>query len=235
MKHDILTKSAIAAALMFGAASACVPAAYAAGQAGTSGSTATSTSGTASGSTAASGSATAKSVPAADKQFAMKAAQGGMAEVELGKLAQSNAQNEKVKAFGSRMVNDHSSANDKLKQIASKEGIQLPAKMDASAEKMLDKLRKLSGAQFDQAYMTHMVADHQKDIKEFEQESKQGRDSDLKQFATDTLPTLREHLTQAQEAKSAAMSDANASKPPKQASSSVPMGKAPTMAGSATK
>ena len=225
MKHDILKKSAIAAALMFGAASAWVPAAQAAEKTSTSGSSATSTATTPAGSTAAStttpsgsaatnssgASSAGKTVAAADKQFVTKAAQGGMAEVELGKLAQSKAQNEQVKAFGERMVKDHGAANDKLKQVASDNGIQLPTTMGAEHQKMLDKMKSMSGAQFDAEYMSHMVADHQKDIKEFEQESQSGHGA-VKQFASDTLPTLREHLSQAQSAKSAASGKAG-SKP----------------------
>src|SRR4051812_32610519 len=177
-------KSAIAAAIIFGAAgTAVVPTAFAADQAKPSASTA---------STAASSTA---SVPAANQKFAMKAAQGGIAEVELGKLAQEKAQSQEVKSFAARMVKDHSSANDKLKQIASKDGIQLPTEMDKSDQKLHDKLSKLSGAKFDEEYMSHMVSDHKKDVKEFQHEAQSARSDDIKQFASDTLPTLREHLT----------------------------------------
>ena len=202
----------IGAALMVGAvATAWMPAAVAAGT-GQPGGTSVSTSPT--------GAATpAAKLSAADRQFAMKAAQGGMAEVELGKLAQSKAQSDQVKSFASRIVDDHTSANDKLKQVAGAEGLQLPTEMDKASQKMHDKLSKLSGAQFDQAYMTHMVADHQKDIKEFQKESTSGKDSALKKFAADTLPTLREHLTLAQQAKSAAMSEARSGKSARSASS----------------
>lgn len=167
----------------------------------------------------------------------MKAAEGGIAEVELGKLAQEKAQNEQVKSFASRMVKDHGSANDKLKQIASKDGIQLPTEMDKSSQKMHDKLSKLSGAQFDQEYMKHMVSDHEKDVKEFQQEAQKARSDDLKQFASDTLPTLREHLTLAQQAKSAAMSEAKGAKSEKSASNQTSQSMSPqaSMSQSSTK
>jgi len=134
----------------------------------------------------------------ADRQFVLEAAAGGMAEVELGRLAASKGTNPDVKAFGQRMVDDHSKANDKLKTIATEEGVTLPTALKGEMKTLHDKLSKASGAAFDKMYMSHMVKDHVKDVKEFEKESKSGKDVDVKQFATDTLPTLREHLQMAQ-------------------------------------
>jgi len=203
MRRNAHRKTTLVSALMaLGLAATTLPmtGAYAAGQQGASSGSST----------------TAMAVTSADKSFAMKAAQGGMAEVEMGKLAQTNAQSEQVKSFGERMVKDHSAANDKLKQIASTDGVQLPTTL-GEHQKMVDKLKSLKGAQFDAEYMTHMVSDHQKDIKEFEQEAKSGH-GDMKQFASDTLPTLREHLTLAQSAKSAAMNEAHGKTSEKHAS-----------------
>jgi putative membrane protein len=138
------------------------------------------------------------SVAAADKTFVQKAAVGGMAEVELGKLAQQKGASADVKQFGSRMVDDHSKANDELTQIASAKGIALPTDLDAKSKSELAKLQKLSSAQFDRAYMDGMVADHKQDVAEFKKESTAGRDSDLKAFAAKTLPTLQDHLKMAQ-------------------------------------
>jgi putative membrane protein len=135
---------------------------------------------------------------AADRQFVLEAAAGGMAEVELGRLAASKGTDPDVKAFGQRMVDDHSKANDKLKAIATEEGVTLPTALKGEMKAMHAKLSKASGAAFDKMYMSHMVKDHQKDVKEFEKESSSGKDMDVKQFATDTLPTLREHLQMAQ-------------------------------------
>ena len=143
------------------------------------------------------------SVPAADKAFAMKAAVGGMAEVELGKLAQQKGASDQVKQFGSRMVDDHSKANDELKQVASSKGIALPSELDAKHKAKLTKMQKLSGAQFDRAYMDDMVADHKQDVADFKKESTSGKDSDLKSFAGKTLPTLEDHLKMAQTTDSA--------------------------------
>jgi len=138
------------------------------------------------------------SVPSADKSFAQKAAIGGLAEVEMGKLAQQKASNDQVKQFGSHMVDDHSKANDELKQVASSKGLTLPSDLDATHKSKVAKLEKLSGAQFDRAYMTEMVADHKKDVAEFRKQSTSGKDSDLKAFAAKTLPTLEDHLKMAQ-------------------------------------
>jgi putative membrane protein len=138
--------------------------------------------------------ATAKSIPADDKSFAEHAAIGGMAEVEMGKLAQQKAGSDQVKQFGQRMVDDHSKANEELKQVASAKGLTLPSDLDAKHKSKLEKLQKLSGAQFDKAYMDDMVADHKKDVSDFEKEAKAGKDSDVKGFASKTLPTLQEHL-----------------------------------------
>jgi len=144
-------------------------------------------------------SATAKTkLSGADRTFVMKAAEGGMAEVELGRLAASKGTDPDVKAFGQRMVDDHSKANDKLKAIATEEGVTLPSVLKGEMKTLNDKLSKASGAEFDKMYMSHMVKDHKTDVAEFEKESKNGKDSDVKGFATDTLPTLREHLQMAQ-------------------------------------
>jgi putative membrane protein len=134
---------------------------------------------------------------AADQTFVKKAAQGGMAEVELGKLATQKASSEDVKKFGQRMVDDHTKANDQLKQIAGNKGVTLPTDLNSKDQAMKERLSKLDGEKFDQAYMKNMVRDHTKDVSEFRKESTSGTDSDLKSFASQTLPTLEDHLKEA--------------------------------------
>jgi putative membrane protein len=134
---------------------------------------------------------------AADQTFVKKAAQGGMAEVELGKLATQKASSEDVKKFGQRMVDDHTKANDQLKQIAGNKGVTLPTDLNSKDQAMKERLSKLDGEKFDQAYMKNMVRDHTKDVSEFRKESTSGKDSDLKSFASQTLPTLEDHLKEA--------------------------------------
>ena len=145
------------------------------------------------------GSSNGSSMSASDKKFVREAAQGGMAEVELGKLATEKASSPEVKKFGQRMVDDHSKANDQLKEVASSQGITLPNKLSPKDEMTKERLSKLSGEQFDKAYMSDMVKDHTQDVADFERESSSGRDSEVKNFAAQTLPTLKDHLRQAKE------------------------------------
>lgn len=130
-----------------------------------------------------------------DKEFMMMAAQGGMTEVELGKVAGDKASSSDVKDFGAMMVTDHTKANDQLKGIAEKKGVTLSPDLDAKHRAMVDKMSKLSGAAFDKQYVQGMVRDHQKTISLFEDEAKSGQDPEVKSFASDTLPTLKEHLS----------------------------------------
>lgn len=134
-----------------------------------------------------------------DEMFAKKAAQGGMAEVKMGQLAAEKGSNEAVKKFGQRMVDDHTKANDELKDIASKENITLPTDLDAKDQAICDRLSKLSGEAFDKAYARDMVRDHQKDVAEFKREANSGKDDAIKGFASKTLPTLEDHLKEARQ------------------------------------
>ncbi|AKQ46816.1 hypothetical protein TH63_16185 [Rufibacter radiotolerans] len=134
-----------------------------------------------------------------DQAFLMKAASGGMMEVEAGKLASTKAKDAAVKQFGQRMVTDHTKANTELKALAAKKGITLPAGLMAEHQSHLDMLSKATaGAEFDQVYMQHMVQAHDKDIMEFERQSASGQDAEVKAFAAKTLPVLRDHRKAAQ-------------------------------------
>src|SRR5438132_11164229 len=125
------------------------------------------------------------SLSAADKKFAENAAKGGLMEVAWGRQAASKGQSNDVKQFGTRMVTDHSKANDELKGIASKKGIKLS--------------NQEPGANFktDKSYMDMMVSDHQKDLAEFQQEAKNGSDPDLKAFADKKSKVVASHLSEA--------------------------------------
>src|SRR5437764_8366223 len=139
----------------------------------------------------------AATINASDRMFVRKAAEGGLAEVELGKLAAERASSQDVKQFGQRMVDDHSKANDQLKQLAAEKSISLPSKLSAKDAATKARLEKLSGKAFDRAYMRDMVTDHTKDVTEFRTEAKSAKDPDVKNFATQTVPTLEDHLKQA--------------------------------------
>ena len=129
-----------------------------------------------------------------------------MLEVELGKVAVQNAQNDKVKQFGQRMIDDHGKAAEELKTVAAKDNITLPTELNAKDKAMVEKFRAMSGAAFDKAYMRDMVKDHQEDVAEFQKEASSGMNTDLKDWAGKTLPTLQDHLKMAKEDNSSLMS-----------------------------
>ena len=135
----------------------------------------------------------------ADRKFVMDAAGGGMAEVEMGQLAKEKGSSEAVKQFGQRMVDDHTKAGDQLKELASQKGVTVPQQLSPKDKATRDRLEKLSGEQFDKAYMSDMVKDHTKDVAEFKKESQSAKDSDVKDFAAKTLPTLEDHLREAKD------------------------------------
>lgn len=142
--------------------------------------------------------AQSSSLSSADQKFVKEAAQGGMAEVELGQLAMQNGSSEAVKKFGERMVYDHSKANDQLKELAANKGVSLPQTPGMKEKAIKMRLSKLSGDQFDKAYMKDMLEDHKDDIAAFQKESTSGSDADVKNFASQTLPTLQDHLKEAE-------------------------------------
>lgn len=127
--------------------------------------------------------------------FTTNAAQGGMAEVKMGNLALAKAQSAEVKQFAEKMVADHTKANNDLKEVAAKKSVALPSDISDEQKSTMDKLAKLSGADFDKEYVKAMVEDHEKDVKEFQTQAQSGTDDDVKAFAARTLPTLQEHLT----------------------------------------
>lgn len=133
-----------------------------------------------------------------DRKFVEDAARGGLFEVQSGQLAASKANDEQVKQFADRLVQDHGKANDELKQIAEAKGVKLPGQDKRADRHELDKLRKLSGDQFDREFARHEVKDHEKDIADFEQAASKLKDPDLKAWAEKQLPVLREHLALAQ-------------------------------------
>jgi putative membrane protein len=134
-----------------------------------------------------------------DQSFASQAAIAGMAEVELGKMATQQGSHAKVKSFGQQMVADHTKAADELKGIAKSKGMTLPTSLDPMHQATRDRLSKLSGAEFDRAYMDAMVSGHQTVAKNMMTEATSGSDPELKAFAAKTLPTVQSHLKMAQD------------------------------------
>ncbi|WP_375498733.1 DUF4142 domain-containing protein [uncultured Nostoc sp.] len=131
-----------------------------------------------------------------DRQFMTEAAQGGLAEVQLGKVASQRGASDAVKQYGQRMVQDHTQVNDQLKQLATQKGVTLPTTLDSKNKQVEQRLSKLSDTKFDRQYINHMLQDHEKDVSAFQTEAQQGQDPDVKAFAAQVLPTLQEHLKQ---------------------------------------
>jgi putative membrane protein len=135
----------------------------------------------------------------AEKDFLSNAARGGMVEVQLGNMAAQKATSEDVKQFGERMATDHSQLGQKLQQLASNLGFSLPGDLKPEQQNLVSRFEKLTGKAFDSAYIKEMINDHAKDVSEFERAASQASNADIKQFASDALPTLREHLKLARE------------------------------------
>ncbi|MCZ4244001.1 DUF4142 domain-containing protein [Pedobacter punctiformis] len=133
-------------------------------------------------------------VDEADAKFATTAANGGMAEVALGKLALQKSTNAKIKEFATMMVNDHGKANEELISLAATKNITLPADIDEEHQKKAEELGKLTGTDFDKKYVDAMVDGHKKTLKLMQDEAKDGKDAELKAFAGKTTTVVQTHL-----------------------------------------
>jgi putative membrane protein len=177
-----MTQTMIAAALAFtiGAAPALAQ---------TSTTTTTSQSGT---------TAEAGAVAESDQKFVKKVAQDNIAEIDLGTLAQERAQSDEVKQFADRMIQDHGKANEELEGIAQSKKVVIPTEADEEHSKLRSELAELEGEKFDQRYMQIMAENHEKAVELFQQQIDQSQDKELKAFAENTLPVIKEHFSQAQ-------------------------------------
>ena len=137
-----------------------------------------------------------------DREFVNKAATGGLAEVELGRIAAQRAARPSVRSFGERMVTDHGRSSEQLASLARSKGIEVPTALEPSQQAVRDRLSSLSGNDFDRDYMSEMVRDHTEDIALFERAAETSTDPDLKAWATRSLPMLREHLALARQVNS---------------------------------
>ena len=138
----------------------------------------------------------------ADREFVSKAATGGTAEVELGRVATQRAVRPSVRSFAERMVADHGRANAELAALARRKGLDVPTALEPSQQAMRDRLSGLSGPDFDRAYMSEIVRDHTEDVALFERAAEISSDPDLKAWATRSLPMLRDHLALARQVNS---------------------------------
>jgi putative membrane protein len=129
-----------------------------------------------------------------DDHFVAKAATCGSTEVELGKWALRNGMNPQVRSFGQHLVDDHARANQQLLTLAGKKQIGVPKTIDAKQQEEINRLSRLQGAEFDREFAKRMIKNHKEAIELFEKQSENGKDPELKAFATQTLPKLKEHL-----------------------------------------
>jgi putative membrane protein len=138
-----------------------------------------------------------------DAEWAVKTADGGMEEVMMGKLAQTQGTNPKVKELGKMMEADHSKANEEFKAMAASKGITLPTALSKDHQDEYDDLAKKTGADFDKAYTALMVDDHEDDIDHFKHMANDGKDADMKTWAAGKVPVLEHHLEMAKAARDA--------------------------------
>jgi len=137
----------------------------------------------------------------ADAAFVQKAGEGGMAEVELSKLAQKNAESADVRRFAAHMVKDHSSNNRELEMIATKENIALPKDLDSEHATVRDKLASLNGKNFDAAYIDAMRTDHQQMEDLLKASAGTVTTDELRTYIKKTTPVVQAHLRQANKLK----------------------------------
>lgn len=132
-----------------------------------------------------------------DVAFAIRAAQGTTAEIQLGQLAMKKAENPGVREFALRVVRDRTKTGEQLEQIAKQQHITLPGNMASNNQAQYDKLQLLSGSRFDEAYIDDMVNDHRADSKSFFKEGKNGKDPTIRNFAGELLPSIDQELAAA--------------------------------------
>lgn len=135
-----------------------------------------------------------------DQQFVDLAAQTDMLEAHLGQMAQTQADSQAVKDYAQMLVTDHTSDYQKLGQLAAKMGVTFPNALDAEHNKMIAPLEKANGAAFDKLYVHTMIEGHTKAIAVYKNEAADAQNSDLKEYAAETLPTLQKHLDGAKDA-----------------------------------
>jgi len=129
-----------------------------------------------------------------DKTFVRKASEGGLAEVQLGKLAAEKGASDEVKSFGQKMVDDHSKLNEKMGPVADSMGVMVPKHLNKEDQAEYDKLSALSGDAFDKEYITFMVKDHHADLREFRIEANNTTDANLKDVVTEGAQVIHDHM-----------------------------------------
>ena len=136
---------------------------------------------------------------AVDKMFVSKAMQGGMAEVQLGQMTLQKTNNDQVKQFAQRMIDDHTKMNDQMKPVAQQLGVDVPKQVSKKDRATMAKLDALSGPAYDQAYIKDMIKDHKQDLSDFQMEASSGQDQTVKDAASQGSKVIAQHLQMAQQ------------------------------------
>ena len=134
-----------------------------------------------------------------DKMFVKNAMQGGMAEVQLGQMTLQKTNNDQVKQFAQRMIDDHTKMNDQMKPVAQQLGVDVPRQVSKKDRATMAKLEALSGPAYDQAYIKDMVKDHKQDLSDFQMEASSGQDQTVKDAASQGSKVIAQHLQMAQQ------------------------------------
>ena len=134
-----------------------------------------------------------------DRMFVSKAMQGSMAEVQLGQLTLQKSNNDQVKQFAQRMIDDHTKLNEQMKPVAQQLGVTPPDQISKGDRKTIAKLQGLSGSAYDQAYIKDMVKDHKQDLSQFQMEASSGQDQTVKDAANQGSKVIAQHLQLAQQ------------------------------------
>jgi putative membrane protein len=137
-------------------------------------------------------------VSPAERQFMTEAARGNLLEMQLGAAAIQNAESDRVRDFGRRMLEDHARANARLMELARRENVRLPVTLDAKQQETVQRLARLGGREFDRQYMQRMLQEHRQDVRAFERQAERGGRA-VRDFAADVGDTLQDHLETAEE------------------------------------
>lgn len=166
---------------------------------GTDGGAGVGSSGSAGGTSASTRSAQSGRLVAADRNFLMRAAGSGLAELEAARMAADKAQDEAVKRYAAMLVEQHEAANKELSTLAESKGLSLPTSAPAGKRRELNRLGREKGEDFDAAFVqTVGVREHRQDVRLFREASRNAKDPEVKAWAAKMLPTLEQHLSQAQ-------------------------------------
>jgi putative membrane protein len=136
---------------------------------------------------------------ALDKMFVKKALQGGMAEVQLGQLTLQKSNNDQIKQFAQRMIDDHTKLGEQMKPVAQQLGVSDPNGLSKKDKATMAKLQGLSGPAYDEAYIRNMVKDHKQDLSDFQTEASSGQDQTVKDAANQGSKVIAQHLQMIQQ------------------------------------